>query len=124
VTVRHPFGAAVLAGDEEAAIATLAEGVVFSSPAVHKPYQGRPAVAALLHVVAEVLEEFRYVDEWQDGTTTILHFRARVTERELEGIDILEADDDGLVGRLTVMVRPLSGLQALAAAVSARLDAA
>ncbi len=123
-SVTHPFGVAVLAGDEDAAIATLAEDVVFSSPAVHKPYHGREAVDALLRVVASVFEDFRYVDEWRDGATTILHFRARVGDRELEGVDILEANADGLVGRLTVMVRPLSGLQALAAAVSARLGAA
>ena len=124
MTVTHPFGVAVLAGDDTAAIATLADDVVFSSPAVFKPYEGRELVAALLRVVATVFEDFRYVDEWRDGATTILHFRARVGDRELEGIDILEANDDGLVGRLTVMVRPLSGLQALAAAVAARLGPA
>jgi len=124
MTVAHPFAVAVLAGDEEAAIATLADDVVFSSPAVYKPYQGRERVAALLRVVATVFEDFRYVDEWRDGPTTILRFRARVGDRELEGVDILEAGGDGRVGRLTVLVRRLSGLQALAAAVAARLGPA
>jgi hypothetical protein len=64
------------------------------------------------------------VNEWRDGTTTILLFEANVGDRDLQGVDILEEGADGLVEQLTVMVRPLSGLQALAGAVAARLGAA
>jgi hypothetical protein len=123
VSVQHPFGAAIEAGDDDAALATLAPNVVFRSPAVYKPYEGRDTVAALLKVVARTFENFRYTTEWRDGSTTILCFEANVGDRELQGIDILEGRDDGLVERLTVMVRPLSGLQALAEAVAARLAA-
>jgi hypothetical protein len=120
----HPFRAGVEAGDEEAALATLSPGVVFRSPAVHRAYEGRETVAGLLRVVAQTFENFRYVNEWRDGTTTILLFEANVGDRDLQGIDILEEGADGLVEQLTVMVRPLSGLQALAGAVAARLGAA
>jgi SnoaL-like protein len=122
MTVRHPFGAAVEAGDHEAALATLAQDVVFRSPAVHRSYEGRETVAALLGVVAQVFENFRYTAEWRDGPTTILRFEANVGDRDLQGVDILEDGEDGLVRELTVMVRPLSGLQALAGAVAARLE--
>jgi hypothetical protein len=121
VSVQHPFGAAIEAGDDDAALATLSPSVVFRSPAVYKAYEGRDTVAALLKVVARTFENFRYTNEWRDGSTTILCFEANVGDRELQGIDILEAGEDGLVERLTVMVRPLSGLQALATAVAARL---
>ena len=40
----------------------------------------------------------------------------------MQGIDILEEGADGLVESFTVMIRPLSGLQALAAAVAARVQ--
>jgi hypothetical protein len=120
----HPFRAGVEAGDEEAALATLSPGVVFRSPAVHRAYEGRETVAGLLRVVAQTFENFRYVNEWRDGATTILLFEANVGDRDLQGIDILEEGADGLVEQLTVMVRPLSGLQALAGAVAARLGAA
>jgi hypothetical protein len=120
----HPFRAGVEAGDEEAALATLSPGVVFRSPAVHRAYEGRDTVAGLLRVVAQTFENFRYVNEWRDGATTILLFEANVGDRDLQGIDILEEGADGLVEQLTVMVRPLSGLQALAGAVAARLGAA
>ena len=77
---------------------------------------------ALLRVVDQVFENFRYTNEWRDGATTILFFEANVGDRELQGIDILEDGDDGLVERFTVMIRPLSGLQALAAAVTAHVQ--
>jgi hypothetical protein len=117
----HPFAEAVLAGDHDAAFATLAEDVEFRSPAVHKPYRGRDTIAPLLRVVSSVFENFRYTAEWRDGATTILFFEANVGDRELQGIDILEDGDDGLVRSLTVMIRPLSGLQAVAQAVAAQI---
>jgi hypothetical protein len=124
VNVAHPFGRAIEAGDEDAAVATLAENIEFRSPAVYKPYQGKEQVKRILRLVATVFESFRYTNEWRDGRTTILFFEANVGDRDLQGIDILEEGADGLVEQLTVMVRPLSGLQALAGAVAARLGAA
>jgi hypothetical protein len=122
--VRHPFAVAVEAGDDAAAVATLADDVVFRSPAVHKPYHGREQVDQLLRLVATVFENFRYTREWRDGLTTILFFEANVGNRELQGIDILEENEDGRVAALTVMIRPLSGLQAVAAAMAERLGIA
>jgi len=121
MTAIHPFGAAVEAGDHAAALATIADDVVFRSPAVHRPYHGKETVDGILRLVATVFENFRYTNEWRDGQTTILFFEAEVGDRELQGIDILEEDDDGKVARFTVMIRPLSGLQAVAAAMAARL---
>jgi hypothetical protein len=121
----HPFGTAVVAGDIEAALALLAEDVTFHSPVVHRPYQGRDAVAPILHAVSEVFEDFRYVDEigGPDAASHVLVFRTRVGDREIEGIDLLHTGADGLVDELTVMVRPLSGAMALAEVMRARLAA-
>jgi len=120
----HPFGRAVAAGDEEAALATLADDVVFRSPAVYKPYQGKEQVDQLLRLVGTVFENFRYTSEWRDGRTTILFFEANVGDRELQGIDILEENEQGEVAALTVMIRPLSGLQAVASTMAARMGVA
>jgi hypothetical protein len=122
--MNHPFATAVLADDHDAALATIADAVVFRSPAVHKPYHGKEQVAGILRLVATVFENFRYTSEWRDGATTILFFEANVGDREVQGIDILEEDDEGLVERFTVMIRPLSGLQAVAAAMAQRLGIA
>ena len=124
MNVVHPFGTAVLADDLDAALATLADDVVFSSPAVYKPYEGRESVEQVLRLVATVFENFRYTHEWRDGRTTILFFEANVGNRALQGVDILEENDDGLIERFTVLIRPLSGLQAVAGAMAARLGLA
>ena len=124
MTVAHPFGQAIEAGDETAALATLADDIVFRSPAVYKPYQGREQVEMLLRLVATVFENFRYTNEWRDGRTTILFFEASVGDRDLQGIDILEENEDGKIAALTVMIRPLSGLQAVSATMAARLGLA
>ncbi len=120
----HPIRVAIEANDVDAVAALLADDVEFRSPAVYKPYVGKESVLGLLRVVSAVFEDFRYTAEWRDGSTTILHFETRVGDRELQGVDILEEDDAGLVRRFTVMIRPLSGLQTLAATIAARLDAA
>ena len=121
---KHPFRVAVEAEDFDAAMETMSPDVVFRSPAVYRPYEGRDIVAALLAVVGETFEDFRYTNEWRDGDTTVLFFEASIGTRDLQGVDILEHGANGLIARFTVMVRPLSGLQALAAAVAARIEAA
>ena len=121
MTVTHPFGAAIEAGDEDAALATIADDVVFRSPAVYTPYEGKETVERILRLVATVFENFRYTNEWRDGRTTILFFEANVGARELQGIDILEENDEGKIATFTVMIRPLSGLQAVAQTMAERL---
>ena len=120
----HPFAEAVLANDHDAAVATLAEDVEFRSPAVHKPYHGRETVEGILRLVATVFENFRYTNEWRDGRTTILFFEANVGDRQLQGVDILEENEAGEIARFTVMIRPLSGLNAVAARMSELLGIA
>ena len=121
MSVTHPFGKAIEAGDDDAALATIADDVVFRSPAVHTPYEGKETVEGILRLVATVFESFRYTNEWRDGRTTILFFEANVGARELQGIDILEENDEGKIAKFTVMIRPLSGLQAVARTMAERL---
>jgi hypothetical protein len=124
MNVQHPFGVAVLADDFDAALATLADDIVFCSPAVYKPYEGKETVEQVLRLVATVFENFRYTNEWRDGRTTILFFEANAGDRDLQGIDILEENEAGLIDKFTVLIRPLSGLQAVAGTMAARLDLA
>ena len=69
-----------------------------------------------------MFEDFRYTDQIEDGDTAILLFKAEVAGRELDGIDVLRFDEDGRVRELMVMVRPMSGMLALAEAMRERLE--
>jgi hypothetical protein len=122
----HPFRAAVEARDIDAAVALLAEDVVFRSPVAYQPYQGRAAVAPILHAVIQVFEEVRYVREIgaPDAADHALVFRARIGAQRIEGADFLHTGETGAIDELVVMVRPLSGTLALAEAMKARLAAA
>ena len=121
----QPFRTAVERRDLDAMAAALHPDVVFHSPAVFKPYEGREATMGLLRHVLEVFEDFRYLDELSGdgGGSHGLVFAARVGDKTLEGWDYLKLDADGLITELTVMVRPLSGLIALAQAMGERLAA-
>jgi ketosteroid isomerase-like protein len=121
----HPFRAAVEARDLDALLALLAEDVVFRSPVVFRPYEGRDAVTPILRAVLEVFEDFRYVREIgaDDAADHALVFETSVAGRQLEGCDFLHVGADGLVSEFTVMVRPLSATLALAEAMRARLEA-
>ncbi len=118
------FRKAVESFDLEAAIACLSPDVVLHSPVTFKPFLGRDAVAALFAILFKTFEDFRYVDEFAgpDGSA-VLHFRTRVGDREVEGIDMIRPGADGLIEDLTVMVRPLSAVTALRDAIGAQLGA-
>ena len=108
------FRSAVESEDLDALGELLAESVVFRSPVVFRQYAGRDTVALVLSAAAVVFEDFRYTDQLESGDTAVLAFSARVGERTLDGIDLLRFDADGRVCELTVYVRPLSGINALA----------
>lgn len=118
-----PFRAGVEAGDLESVFALLADDVVLHSPVTFRPFQGRAVVAHVLRTVFDVFEDFRYIDELAAGETSALVFEARVGDREVQGIDYIHTRPDGLIDDITVLVRPLSGLQALAAEMGRRLGA-
>jgi hypothetical protein len=118
------FRAAVERADIEGARELLAEEVVFHSPATFHPFVGRETVSRLLGLVAETFEEFRYTDELQADGSHALIFRASIAGREIEGLDLLRFDDDGLIADFTVMLRPLSGLAPFAQAMGEKVAAA
>ena len=108
------FRRAVEARDPDAMAAVLAGDVVFRSPAVHQPYDGQDATMVVLRSVLRVLEDFRYTRSFaeEDGGGHVLEFVARVGDREVQGVDVLRTSGD-LVTELTVLIRPLSGLNAV-----------
>jgi len=117
----HPVRAAIEARDVDALSELFADDIVFNSPVAFHPYVGRGTVVEVLRNVMEVFTDFVYVDELAGEGTHALVFSAGVGGRAVLGLDHLRMDDDGLVTEFTVMVRPLSGLIALAEAMGPRV---
>ena len=106
----------------DAATGLLADEAKFNSPVTFKPFEGRAAVETVLRAAFEVLEDFRYTDELADADGThALFFRARVGDRDVQGVDLIRTDSDGQIEDFTVMVRPMSGVHALAEAMGKQL---
>jgi hypothetical protein len=118
------FRAAVESGDVDAAEALFAEDIVFHSPATFHPFVGRETVMALLRIVAETFEDFRYTDELEVDGAQALIFRAAIGGREIEGLDLIRFDGDGLIADFTVMLRPISGLLPFAQAMGEKVTQA
>ena len=118
------FEEAVEARDLDAVEAMLADDVVFHSPATFKPFEGRDATAFVLAGVMRVFTSFRYTDQLEASDNVhALVFKADVGDREVEGIDLVRVNEDDLIDDFTVFVRPLSGLNALAARMAEELGA-
>jgi hypothetical protein len=120
----HPFRRAAEEKDLELMREALAEDVVLHSPILFRGFKGREVVLAVLSHVVAVFEDFSYVDELAEEDRLVLRFRARVGDRELEGIDYLELGPDGRVTELTVFLRPLSAITAFNERMTERLAAA
>jgi hypothetical protein len=122
---RSPFRAAVESKDFTRVQAALAPNVRLRSPVLHTPYEGQEMVGALLRVVGTVIApELVYSWQIREDDREVLVFTTRVGDRLVEGVDLLRYDESGRVAELVVMMRPLSGLQAVRDGVAAALAAA
>jgi len=117
--------AMIRTGDLKALPALLDPQAVFRSPMAHTPYPGAPVVSMILNTVFKVFEDFTYHRELAsaDGLNVILEFSARVGDKQLKGIDMIRFNEQGKIVDFEVMVRPLSGLQALGEEMGKRLGA-
>jgi len=96
---------------------------VFRSPVAHTPYASAPVVQLFLTAASQVFEDFVYHRELAsaDGTGVVLEFSAKVNGKALKGIDLIQFDAEGRIVDFEVMVRPMSGLQALADEMGKRM---
>ncbi|MET0949002.1 MAG: nuclear transport factor 2 family protein [Pseudomonas sp.] len=129
----HPNAAASLnqwhamirEGDLQALPSLLDPNAVFRSPMAHTPYPGAQVVTMILNTVFKVFEDFTYHRELAtaDGLNVVLEFSAKVGGKELKGIDMIRFNEQGKIVDFEVMVRPMSGLQALGEEMGRRLGA-
>lgn len=118
------FRAAMESWDIDAVRELLAPDIVFNGPVTPDPFVGRDTVAQVLSLVGETFVGFRYTDELEGDGAHAFIFRASIGDAELEGVDLIRLDEQGLVASFTVMIRPISGLIPFAEAMGAKIAAA
>ena len=103
----------------------LAEDVVFRSPIAFTPYSGKPVVYFILSTVIGIFEDFRYHREFisADGLNVVLELSAHIGDKQLKGIDMIRFNEQGQIVDFEVMIRPKSGLEALAAQMGPKMMA-
>jgi len=96
---------------------------VFRSPMVYKPYHGRDTLVFVLSQVIEIFEDFTYHRELmsEDGRSAFLEFTANIGDKSLKGLDLITFDTDGKIIEFEVLIRPMSGLMALAEQMGKRM---
>src|SRR5579875_2347217 len=68
----------------------LADDVVFRSPAVYAPQEGKSITTAYLGAALRVLgPTVRYTAEWSDDRGAVLEFEAELDAKLIHGVDIL-----------------------------------
>lgn len=90
----------------------LDDDVEFRSPAVFTPQRGRALTTAYLTAALGVLAPtLHYVKQWYDESSAVLEFEADVDGTFVHGVDMLRWNAAGKLTGITVMMRPLRGLQ-------------
>ncbi len=104
--------------------ALLAENAVFYSPAVFTPQEGRATTLAYLTAAVKVLggSNFRYIGQWFADRSAVLEFVADLDGIHVNGVDVIQWNDDDEIVEFKVMLRPLKALQAVMAAMAAQLQ--
>lgn len=101
----------------------LADDVVFYSPVVHTPQDGKEITAlyltAAMHVIAN--ESFRYVREVAGESDAVLEFEAEVDGITVNGVDMIKWNAAGQITEFKVMIRPLKAINLIHEKMAAML---
>ena len=101
----------------------LADDVVFRSPVVHTPQRGKAITQKYLAAAFHVLfnETFRYVGEWRAPRSAVLEFVTTIEGVEIDGVDMIDWNEDGRIVGFKVMARPLKAINLLHRMMGERL---
>ena len=92
----------------------LSDEVIFYSPIVWTPQEGKQITKLYLMAALEVFggenSNFRYVKQVIDNKHFILEFVTLIDGVTVNGVDMIELNDDGKIISFKVMVRPLKAI--------------
>ena len=112
---KHPIAVwhrLVGTGDRAGIENLLANDVVFHSPVVHTPQRGKAVVTLYLSAAFNVFfnPTFRYVREIVGPSDAMLEFETMIDGIAVNGVDLIQWNDDGRIVDFKVMVRPLKAV--------------
>lgn len=92
--------------------ALLADDVVFYSPVVHTPQNGKAITLVYLSAAVKVFgnESFRYVREIVGESDAVLEFETVIDGITINGVDMIRWNADGKIIEFKVMLRPLKAI--------------
>jgi len=90
----------------------LADDVVFYSPVVHKPQEGKAITKLYLTAALYVFNNghFRYLREIVSGNNAVLEFCTEIDGIYINGVDMITWREDGRITEFKVMIRPLKAI--------------
>lgn len=113
----------------------LADDVVFYSPIVFTPQEGKTLTKLYLEAAGQTLPGdppqggdgssgggFRYTKQVMTGNTAIFEFETTVQEKYVNGVDIIRCDDEGRIVEFRVMIRPLQAVNLVHRQMKAMLE--
>jgi len=102
----------------------LHDDAVFVSPVVHTPQKGKAITKAYLTAAAYTLggDSFEYKRVFDCGSSAVLEFTLNMDGIHINGVDMIEWDENGKITHFQVMIRPLQAIQAVHAAMGRMLE--
>lgn len=109
--------------DKNLLLEMLHDDVVFRSPVVHTPQEGKAITFAYLSAAGNTLgnDSFKYTRVFDCGDRAVLEFESVMDGIQINGVDMIEWDADGKITDFKVMVRPLKAIQTVHAAMGRML---
>lgn len=116
---------ALAANPKPAAIARiLAADIELHTPVTLRPFEGRGVSAEVLSIVlGQVIENAKYTGEYLADRSFCMAFRGNIGTAQCQGFDLVELNADYEIRQLTVALRPLPALLAMARRMASRLHA-
>ena len=91
----------------------IADDAVFSSPVVFRPMEGKEITMMYLHAAGQSfnMEKFKYTKEIHDDMNSVLEFETYIDDISVNGVDMIEWNEEGKICDFKVMIRPFKAVQ-------------
>ena len=109
----HKWHEVINSDDMNALDNIIAKEAVFSSPVVFTPMEGKEITIMYLHAAGQSfnMEKFKYTKEIHDGMNSVLEFETYIDDISVNGVDMIEWNQDGMISNFKVMIRPFKAVQ-------------